>query len=121
MNAPGDSTAPEIVFLAPLGPRKHPHGELDTTLAPSVAICRLDGDRCSADTVARFRSDSSADSTQRVLLNDRAFHFRWSTKNLPADTTVAYRVIVTLGDTTTGFTDVKIVAGDYVPIPEDTL
>ncbi|MEO7102974.1 MAG: hypothetical protein ABI311_06155, partial [Gemmatimonadaceae bacterium] len=121
INAPGDSSAPEIVFLAPLGPKLHPRGELDTTLAPSVVICRLDGGSCGADTLAHFTSDSSADSTRRVLMNDRAFHFRWQTRGLPADTITAYRVIVALGDTTVGFTDVKIVAADYTPLAEDTL
>lgn len=121
INAPGDSGAPEIVFLAPLGPRKHPRGELDTTLAPSVAICRLDGDSCGADTLAHFRSDSSADSTQRVLLSESAFHFRWKTADLLPDTNIVYRVLVALGDTTVGFTDVKIVAAEYAPLPDDTL
>ncbi len=121
VNAPGDSSAPEIVFLAPLGPKHHPRGQLDTTLAPSVTICRLDGGSCGADTLARFSSDSTADSTRRVLLNERVFHVRWRTSDLPADTATAYRVIVTLGDTTVGFTDVKMVAADYTPLPEDTL
>lgn len=121
INAPGDSSAPEIVFLAPLGPKHHPRGELDTTRAPSVLICRLEGSSCGADTLAHFSSDSTADSTQRVLSNDRAFHFRWQTRDLPADTTTAYRVIVALGDTTVGFTDVKIVADGYTPLPADTL
>lgn len=121
INAAGDSSAPEIVFLAPLGPKSHPHGELDTTLAPSVAICRLDGASCGADTLAHFSSDSTADSTHRVAMNERAFHFRWKTSGLAADTAVAYRIVVTLGDTTVGFTDLKIVAPDYVPLPDDTL
>lgn len=121
INAPGDSGAPELVFLAPLGPKHHPRGELDTTLAPSVAICRLVGDNCGADTLAHFTSDSTADSTYRVAMNERAFHFRWRTRDIPADTAAAYRVVVTLGDTTVGFTDVKIVAPDYAPPPDDTL
>jgi hypothetical protein len=86
-----------------------------------VTICRLSGDGCGADTLARFRSDSTADSTQRVLLSERAFHVRWETRDLQADTAVAYRVVVALGDTTVGFTDVKIVAPEYSPSPDDTL
>ena len=121
INAPGDSTAPEIVFLAPLGPKSHPRGELDTTLAPSVAICRLANDHCGTDTLAVFHSDSSADSTQRVLLNERAFYVHWNTRNLAADSSITYRIVVTLGDTTVGFTDVRIVAPDYSPSVEDTL
>ncbi|MEO7040762.1 MAG: hypothetical protein ABI035_00720 [Gemmatimonadaceae bacterium] len=121
INAPGDSSAPEIVFLAPLGPKHHPRGALDTMLAPSVVICRLDSGGCGADTLAHFSSDSTADSTRRVLLNDRAFHFRWQTRDLAADTAAAYRIIVALGDTTVGFTDVKIVAADYAPLPDDTI
>ena len=34
INAPGDAGAPEIVFLAPLGPKRQPRGVLDTTLTP---------------------------------------------------------------------------------------
>lgn len=120
INAPGDADAPEIVFLAPLGPKRHPRGQLDTTLAPSVAICRLNGDACGADTVAHFTSDSTADSTHRVELSERAYFFRWKLKDLPADPAAAYRVVVALGDTTVGFTDVKIVAPGYSVPPEDT-
>lgn len=121
VNAPGDSSAPETVFLAPLGPKHHPRGELDTTLAPAIAICRLNGDNCGADTLAHFSSDSSADSTLRIMMNERAFHVRWKIKDLPADTAIAYRIVVTLGDTTVGFTDLKIVAPDFQPLPDDTL
>ena len=122
INAPGDYGAPETIFLAPLGPRKHPRGMLDTTLAPSVTICRLSGDDCgSADTLAHFVRDSTADSTRRIELNDRAYHFRWKVKDLPADPSTAYRLIVTLGDTSAGFTDFKLVAPEYRPAPEDTL
>ena len=120
VNAPGDAGAPEIVFLPPLGPRKHPRGMLDTTLAPSVTICRLEGETCSADTLARFSSDSTSDSTHRVVLGDRAYAVRWNTRDLPADAALAYRVVVTLGDTTVGFTDVKIVTSDYPVPPDDT-
>lgn len=121
INAPGDSSAPETIFLAPLGPKRHPRGILDTTLAPSVAICRLKGDDCDvADTLAHFVYDSTADSTHRIELNERAYHFRWRVKDLPTDPSVAYRVVVTLGDTTTGFTDFKLVASDYQPPAEDT-
>ncbi len=121
INAPGDEGAPETIFLAPLGPRKHPRGILDTTLAPSVAICRLNGDDCgAADTLAHFAYDSTADSTHRIELNERAYHFRWKLKDLPADPSTAYRVVVTLGDTAAGFTDVKLVDPDYRPAAEDT-
>jgi hypothetical protein len=120
VNVPGDSGAPEIIFLAPLGPKRHPRGQLDTTLAPAVSICVLSGDECGADTVARFSSDSSAAAAQRVTLGERAYSIRWDVRRLSADPTVAYRVVVTLGDTTVGFTDVKIVAPDYVVPPEDT-
>jgi hypothetical protein len=120
VNAPGDPGAPELIFLAPLGPRKHPRGELDTTLAPSIAICRLDGDACGADTLAHFSSDSSADSTHRITVSERAYGFRWKLKGLPADPAVAYRIVATLGDTTVGFTDLRIIAPDYAVPPEDT-
>jgi hypothetical protein len=121
VNAPGDSGAPELIFLAPLGPKLHPHGILDTTLAPSVTICRLQGERCGTDTVARFSSDSLTDSTNRVGLSERAYFVQWKVKQLPADTSIAYRVIVALGDTTVGFTDVKIVDSSYVPSAQDTV
>ena len=121
INAPGDSAAPEIMFLAPLGPKSHPRGELDTTLAPSVAICRLANGHCGVDTLAVFHSDSTADSTQRILMNEHAFYVRWNTKALLPDTSITYRIVVTLGDTTVGFTDVRIVAPEYTPLPEDTL
>lgn len=120
INAPGDPGAPEVIFLAPLGPKKHPRGLLDTTLAPSVAICRLVGDDCAADTLAHFTSDSTADSTHRVSLSERAYFVRWKLKGLPADPAIGYRVLVTLGDTTVGFTDFKIVAPDYPVPPDDT-
>jgi hypothetical protein len=120
INAPGDPGAPEIVFLPPLGPRKHPRGELDTTLTPAVTICRLDADKCGADTLALFSSDSSADSTHRIVLGDRAYRLRWKIRDLPADPALAYRIVVTLGDTTVGFTDLKIVAPDYPVPPDDT-
>jgi hypothetical protein len=121
INAPGDDGAPETIFLAPLGPKRTPRGILDTTLVPSVAICRLVGDACAAaDTLAHFVYDSTADSTRRIELNERAYHFRWKVKDLPADPAVAYRVVVTLGDTTAGFTDLKIVASDYLPPASDT-
>ena len=121
INAPGDDGAPETIFLAPLGPRRHPHGVLDTTLAPSVAICVLTGDDCRAtDTLAHFVYDATADSTHRIELTERAYHARWQVKNLQADPAVAYRVVVTLGDTTAGFTDFKLVAPGYQPAPEDT-
>lgn len=120
INAPGDPGAPEAIFLAPLGPKKHPRGVLDTTLAPSVAICRLVGDDCAADTLAHFTSDSTADSTRRVSLSERAYFVRWRVRGLPADPAIGYRVVVTLGDTTVGFTDLKIVAPDYSVPPDDT-
>ncbi len=120
INAPGDPGAPEVIFLAPLGPKKHPRGLLDTTLAPSVAICRLVGDDCAADTLAHFTSDSTTDSTHRVSLSERAYFVRWKLKGLPADPAIGYRVVVTLGDTTVGFTDFKIVAPDYPVPPDDT-
>jgi hypothetical protein len=121
INAPGDSGAPEVIFLAPLGPKKHPRGVLDTTLAPSVSICRLAGDSCGPDTLAHFSSDSSADSTRRVDMNERAYFVRWKLKDLPADPSITYRAVVTLGDTTVGYTDLKIVAPDYQALPDDTL
>lgn len=120
VNAPGDPGAPETIFLAPLGPKKQPRGQLDTTLAPAVSICRLDGDNCGRDTLARFSSDSMTDSTHHIALSDRAYYFNWKLKGLPADPTVAYRVVVTLGDTTVGFTDLKIVEQGYAPPPDDT-
>ncbi len=120
INAPGDPGAPELIFLAPLGPKKHPRGELDTTLTPQVAICRLIDDTCGADSLAHFSSDSAADSTHRIGLSERAFFFRWELKGLPADPALAYRIVVTLGDTTVCFTDLKIVAPDYRVPPEDT-
>jgi hypothetical protein len=121
INAPGDDGAPETIFLAPLGPKRQPRGILDTTLTPSVVICRLTGDDCgAADTLAHFVYDSTADSTHRIELNERAYHVRWNVKDLPADPAVAYRIVVTLGDTTAGFTDLKIVASDYQPPPSDT-
>lgn len=122
INAPGDSGAPETIFLAPLGPKRHPRGVLDTTLAPSVTICRLDGDDCSAtDTIAHFVRDSTVtDSTRVIELSDHAYHFRWKTKDLPADPAIGYRIVVALGDTTVGFTDLRIVATDYQPPPDDT-
>ena len=116
VNAPGDPGSPETIFLAPLGPRKHPRGVLDTTLAPTVSICRLQKNECGADTVARFTSDPRADSATRVTMDDQAYMFRWKVRMLPADTSVGYRVTVTLGDTTVGFTDLKLVnAQDAAP------
>lgn len=121
INAPGDDGTPETIFLAPLGPKKHPRGVLDTTLAPSVAICRLSGDDCATgDTLVHFVSDSTADSTYRIQLGDQAYHVRWKVKDLPADPAIAYRAIVTLGDTVTGFTDFKLVPLTFTPPVEDT-
>ncbi|MGI8546982.1 MAG: hypothetical protein ACR2M1_06550, partial [Gemmatimonadaceae bacterium] len=118
INTPADSTAPEIVFLPPLGPRHSPKGELDTTLAPSVSICRLAGDSCGADTLARFVSDPSVRDTQRVHVTDEAYEITWT---LPVvDTAAAYRVTVALGDTALGYTDVKIVPDSYRPPAADT-
>ena len=119
INAPGDEASPEAIFLAPLGPKRHPRGVLDTTLAPAVSICRLRNDAC-VDTLALFTSDSSADSTRRVELNERAYFVRWKLNALPADPAVTYRVTITLGDTTAGYTDVRIVAPEFRAAPEDT-
>ena len=120
INAPGEPSAPETIFLAPLGPRKHPKGMLDTTLAPAVSICRLDGDVCGKDTLATFTSDRSADLGHLVELNERAFLVRWKVNELRADTSASFRISVTLGDTLAGFTDLKFVSEDYVPPPSDT-
>jgi hypothetical protein len=133
MAVPGDSGAPEIVFLPPLGPRNRPRGVLDTTVAPSVVICRLDGERCGSDTVARFApplrdtagviasGDTLGDTpTDRVTLAERAYVARWHMAALRADTAVGYRVVVALGDTTVGAMDLKIVPDRYVPPPADT-
>ncbi|MDQ2889189.1 MAG: hypothetical protein M3R65_01370 [Gemmatimonadota bacterium] len=128
LNSPGASDAPETIFLAPLGPRKHPRGVLDTTLSPSVSICRLDGETCSADTLARFTFDSAAtsrtgvkkDSATRVSLAERAYVLQWNLKAIPPNPNIAYRITVALGDTVAGFTDVKIVSEQYSPAPTDT-
>ena len=120
INAPGDPGAPETIFLAPLGPRRHPRGVLDTTLAPSVAICRLVGDDCAADTLAHFSSDPTTDSTHRIALSERTYSFRWKLRDLPADPAIGYRVVVKLGDTTAGYTDLKIVEPNHSVPPEDT-
>jgi hypothetical protein len=120
INAPGDSSAPELVFLQPLGPRKHPHGELDTTLAPAVSVCRLDADQCGADTVARFVSDPSAPDSSRVTLTEKAYTIRWNLTRLVPDSASAYRLTVMLGDTTVGYTDMKLVPDGYTPPPADT-
>ncbi|MDQ6737660.1 MAG: hypothetical protein M3Z30_08165 [Gemmatimonadota bacterium] len=120
INAPGEPSSAETIFLAPLGPRKHPRGVLDTTLAPNVSICRLEGDFCGRDTVAVFSSDLTAGADQRVELSERAFSVRWIVKDLRPDTTVAYRISVTVRDTLTGFTDLKLVSDSYVPPPSDT-
>ncbi|HEY8312438.1 MAG TPA: hypothetical protein VIG47_17850, partial [Gemmatimonadaceae bacterium] len=120
INAPGDPGAPETIFLAPLGPRRHPRGVLDTTVTPSAFICRLDGASCGRDTVARFSPDSATDSTHRISLSDRAFFFRWNLKTIPVDSAAAYRIVVTLRDTTVGATDLKLVAVGFLPPPEDT-
>jgi len=109
-NAPGDSSAPEVVFLAPLGPRRVPRGILDTTAVPTLAICRLDGPRCSADTVARFTSDSTTGATGMIRRTQNAFVAGWHTAALSADSTIVYRAIVSLGDTTAGWTDFRLVA-----------
>ncbi len=122
INAPGDSGAPETIFLAPLGPKRHPRGMLDTTLSPKVAICRLAGDACAAnDTLAHFSRDSAqTDSAQLVDLDDRAYRVRCQIRNVTADPSVGYRVVVALGDTVVGFTDFRIVAPEYQPPPDDT-
>lgn len=121
INAPGDDGAPETIFLAPLGPKRHPRGILDTTLAPSVSICRLTGDTCGADTVARFRHDSTAsDSLNGISLTDRAYAFRWKLKDVAPDPAVGYRIVVTLGDTIVGYTDLRLVDGEYAAPPGDT-
>ena len=120
INAPGDYGSPEVIFLAPLGPKKHPRGVLDTTLAPSISLCRLKDGAC-ADTLAHFVSDSSADSIRRVDINERAYFVRWKLKGLPADPSVTYRAVVSLGDTTVGHTDIKIVPPGYRASPDDTL
>ncbi len=120
INSPGDSGSPETIFLAPLGPRHHPRGILDTTLAPSVSICRLDGDECSAGIMARFSSGNDADSTTRISVDQQAYSFSWKTRSITADTAIAYRITATLGDTTIGFTDFKIVDDGYIPPPLDT-
>nr|MDQ2668935.1 hypothetical protein [Gemmatimonadota bacterium] len=120
INSAGDSGSPETIFLAPLGPRHHPRGILDTTLAPSVSICRLDGDECSAGIMARFRSGNDADSTTRILVDQQAYSFSWNTRSITADTTIAYRITATLGDTTIGFTDFKMVDDGYLPPALDT-
>lgn len=119
INTPGDAMSPEAIFLAPLGPKRHPRGVLDTTLAPAVSICHLRDDAC-ADTLALFISDSAVDSTRRVDLNERAYFVRWKLNDLPADPAVTYRVTISFGDTTVGYTDVRIVPPDYRAAPEDT-
>lgn len=116
----GDSGAPETVFLPPLGPRKRPHGVLDTTLAPAVTVCRLIADTCGADTLARFSSDTTLADSLRVTLATQAYVARWRTGSLAPDTATAYRVTVTLGDTTVGGIDVKIVPDGFTPTAEDT-
>jgi len=117
---PGDSGAPEAIFLPPLGPRKRPHGVLDTTLAPSVTVCRLAGDACGVDTVARFSSDSTLPDSLRVSLAPQAYVARWRTGTLPADTSASYRVTIALGDTTVGAIDVRIVPDSFVATAADT-
>lgn len=118
---PGDSSAPETIFLPPLGPRKRPHGVLDTTLAPTITICRLAGDRCGADTVARFASDSTRPDSTRITLAASAYVARWRTAALSPDTAAAYRITVMLGDTTTGAIDVKIVPDAFAATDADSL
>lgn len=121
ISTPVDSSSgPEIVFLPPFGPRHSPKGELDTTLAPSVSICRLAGDHCTADTVARFTSDSSAPDTRRVQLTDKAYVVPWNVSKLDPDTAAAFRVTVMLGDTTVGYTDAKLVRVDDSSADIDT-
>jgi hypothetical protein len=71
--------------------------------------------------MAVFTSDSTADSTRRVLLSERAFHVQWRTAGIIADSTLTYRVLVTLGDTTVGFTDLRIVAPEFTPSADDPL
>lgn len=117
---PGDSGAPEAIFLAPLGPRKRSRGVLDTTLAPSVTICRLSAGACTADTLARFTSDSTRPDSLRVTLAAQAYVAPWHTAALAPDTSVAYRVTVKLGDTTLGARDVKIAPDGLTPDASDT-
>lgn len=129
----GDSSAPDLVFLPPLGPRRRPRGELDTTVAPAVVICRLQGDHCGADTVARFApplrdsagaivsGDTLGDTPgDRVTLAERAYLARWNLSAITPDTAVGYRIVVALGDTTVGALDVRIVPDGYMPSPSDT-
>lgn len=120
VDAPGDSDALEISFLAPLGPRRPPKGDLDTTLAPTVTICRLNGDSCTADTLAHFTSDPGATTDQRVQLTDRAYVATWDLSAIPTDTSTAYRIVVALGDTTVGYADVRVVPAGYRPPASDT-
>lgn len=120
VNAPGDSGAPEISFLAPLGPRRAPRGELDTTLSPTVTICKLNGDSCTADTLAHFTSDPSATTDQRVRLTDRTYVATWDLSAIPTDTSAAYRIVVALGDTIVGYSDVRVVPAGYRPPASDT-
>lgn len=121
---PGDSTAPDVAFLPPLGSRHQPRGEIDTTLAPSVSICRLAattaGSACSADTVARFASDTALADSLRVTLAAQSYLARWRTGTITPDTGTAYRITVALGDTTVGATDLKIVPDGYVPTADDS-
>ncbi|MGI8509852.1 MAG: hypothetical protein ACR2MQ_11055 [Gemmatimonadaceae bacterium] len=120
VNTPGDSGAPEISFLAPLGPRRAPKGELDTTLAPTVTICRLNGDSCTSDTLAHFTSDQGATAEQRVRLTGKAYIATWDLSTISADTSAAYRIVVALGDTTVGYTDARVVPAGYRPPASDT-
>ena len=116
---PGDSGAPEAIFLPPLGPRKRPHGVLDTTLAPSVTICRLAADVC-ADTLEHFSSDSTLPDSLRVSLAPQAYVARWRTAALAPDTSIAYRATITLGDTTVGAIDIKMAPDGFIPSASDT-
>ena len=115
---PGDSATREVVFLVPLGPRRHARGVLDTTLTPSLTVCRIVADGC-GDTVARFAFGDSSDSNT-VHLTSNAYSARWRLSAFRPDTAAAFRATVTLGDTTVGYTDLKIVPRGYVPPADDT-
>lgn len=120
LTASGDSGVPDMVFLAPLGPRRRPKGDLDTTLSPTVTICRLAGQDCVADTLAHFTSDTNVRVDQRVRLTDRAYEVQWDLSTIASDTAAAYRIVVALGDTIVGYTDARVVPAGYRPPAGDT-